>query len=331
MAEIKNFPNNVDEYIGAQNVMKWLHGRTSGVFGADGNLSVTANGNMTVRVSDGVGWLANDKADGTVFWNDTKEQTGSELQLTIPLANAVSPRIDRVVVSWDTVDYAAKPRIEVLKGTAASTPVAPALTNNSLLRQISLAQIAIPAAASKITSANITDERLDSTVCGLVTDWVSVDTKVMQEQFAAFLTQIKTELEQLHAGTATMMRATYDPQGRQTDIFKAIDKVSNIYYARLTLNGWTACSSADQAKGLLYQQTATLTCANRHAPVVTAASEFLSGIGYDKTGVPATDDVLDEVQDIINDGVTVTAYNSVLVKVKEKPTAEIRARWVIQS
>ena len=65
--------------------------------------------------------------------------------------------------------------------------------------------------------------------------------------------------------------------------------------------------------------------------MVTAASVFLSGIGYDKTGVPATDDVLDEVQDIINDGVTVTAYNSVLVKVKEKPTAEIRARWVIQS
>ena len=130
---------------------------------------------------------------------------------------------------------------------------------------------------------------------------------------------------------AAMLRETYDPQGRQTDIFKAIDKVSNIYYARLTLNGWTACSSADQAKDLLYQQTATLTCANSHAPVVTAASEFLSGIGYDKTGVPATDNVLNEVQDIINDGVTVTAYNSVLVKVKKKPTAEIRARWVIQS
>ena len=153
-------------------------------------------------------------------------------------------------------------------------------------------------------------------------------------------------------GAGDMTRAVYDPQGRRTDIFneidnvsneidnvsneidnvsKKIDKVANIYYARLTLNGWTACSSADQAKDLLYQQTATLTCANSHAPVVTAASEFLSGIGYDKTGVPATDDVLDEVQDIINDGVTVTAYNSVLVKVKEKPTAEIRARWVIQS
>lgn len=128
-----------------------------------------------------------------------------------------------------------------------------------------------------------------------------------------------------------LAESTYDPQGRSTDIFKYTDKVANIYYAKLTLNGWTACSSADQAKGLLYQQTATLTCANSHAPVVTAASEFLSGIGYDKTGVPSTDDVLNEVQDIINDGVTVTAYNSVLVKVKEKPTAEIRARWVIQS
>lgn len=36
-----------------------------------------------------------------------------------------------------------------------------------------------------------------------------------------------------------LAKSTYDPQGRQTDIFKAIDKVSNIYYARLTLNGWT--------------------------------------------------------------------------------------------
>ena len=223
MAEIKNFPNNVDEYIGAQNVMKWLHGRTSGVFGADGNLSVTANGDMMVSVSDGVGWLANDKADGTVFWNDTKEQTGNELQLTIPLPDAILPRIDRIVVSWDTVDYAEKPRIEVLKGTAASIPAAPALTTNSLLRQISLAQVYVGAAVSKITADNITDERLDSTVCGLVTDWVNVDTKMMQEQFDAFLTQIKTELEQLHAGTATMLRTVYDPQGKNTDIFAYTD------------------------------------------------------------------------------------------------------------
>lgn len=213
MAEIKNFPNNVDEYIGAQNVMKWLHGRSSGVFGADGNLSVTANGDMTVSVSDGVGWLANDKADGTVFWNDTKEQTGSELQLTIPLPDAILPRIDRIVVSWDTVDYAEKPRIEVLKGSPNNAPTAPELTNNTLKRQISLARINVAAAVSSISADSITDERLDPDVCGLVTDWVSVDTTTMQAQFSALLEKVKTELSKLHAGTAVMTKAQYDPAG----------------------------------------------------------------------------------------------------------------------
>ena len=241
MAEIKNFPNNVDEYIGAENVMKWLHGRSSGVFGADGNLSVTANGDMTVSVSDGVGWLANDKADGTVFWNDTKEQTGSELQLTIPLPDAILPRIDRIVVSWDTVDYAEKPRIEVLKGTPNSVPMPPKLTNDTLKRQISLAQINVAAAASKIDADNITDDRLDGTVCGLVTDWVTVDTTTMQGQFSEFLAQIKKELDMLHAGTNTMTKSEYDPDSKvsdaggiiaytkaQTDVLEAdITKVNN--------------------------------------------------------------------------------------------------------
>lgn len=213
MAEIKNFPNNVDEYIGAENVMKWLHGRSSGVFGADGNLSVTANGDMTVSVSDGVGWLANDKADGTVFWNDTKEQTGSELQLTISLADPVLPRIDRIVVSWDTVDYAEKPRIEVLKGTPNNAPTAPELTNNTLKRQISLARINVAAAVSSISADSITDERLDPDACGLVTDWVSVDTTTIQAQFSALLEKVKTELAQLHGGTAMMTKAQYDPAG----------------------------------------------------------------------------------------------------------------------
>ena len=213
MAEIKNFPNNVDEYIGAENVMKWLHGRSSGVFGADGNLSVTANGDMTVSVSDGVGWLANDKADGTVFWNDTKEQTGSELQLTIPLADPVLPRVDRIVVSWDTVDYASKPRIEVLKGTPNNAPTAPELTNNTLKRQISLARINVAEAVSSISADSITDERLDPDACGLVTDWVSVDTTTIQAQFSALLEKVKTELAQLHGGTAMMTKAQYDPAG----------------------------------------------------------------------------------------------------------------------
>ena len=205
--------------------MKWLHGRTSGVFGAENNLAVTLDSGMTVKVSDGVGWMSNSDGDGSVFWNDTKSTTGVELKLTATIANAVNPRIDRVVVTWDTVDYAAKPRIELLQGNPAASPAAPTLTNNTLKRQISLAQIYVAAAASKLTSANITDERLDKSVCGIVTDWVTVDTTTMNQQFKEYLTEIRKELSDLNAGTATMLKATYDPDGRAQDIFAYADSL----------------------------------------------------------------------------------------------------------
>ena len=210
MPAIKNFPNNADEYIGAENVMKWLHGRTSGVFGAEDNLAVTADDGLSVSVSDGVGWIANDEADGTVFWNDSEKENGTKLSLSIELPDAIFPRIDRVVVSWETINYVEKPSIEILKGTVASSPVPPSLTNNNLKRQISLAQIYVPEAASKIISDNITDERLNEDVCGLVTSGIGVDTSVMQAQFLALLSKIESELANLNAGTETMLKTEYD-------------------------------------------------------------------------------------------------------------------------
>ena len=297
--------------------------RSRGVLNAD-SFTATTNGDNTITVGKGVGCI-----HVTEQWAAFPLNEGDVL-LTFADADGVYPRWDVIALVYDKNANTAG--LEVRTGLAAETPALPALRRNDDYDEIFLYRVTRPVGATKITADNVVDLRLDGAVCGLMRDTIdAIDTSVMQAAFEAFLTQIETELKQLHAGTATMLRATYDPQGRHTDIFKEIDKVSNIYYATLTLNGWTDCSSDDQAKGLLYQQTATLTCANSHAPVVTAASEFLSGIGYDKTGVPATDDVLNEVQDIINDGVTVTAYNSVLVKVKENPTAEIRARWVIQS
>lgn len=297
--------------------------RSRGVLNAD-SFAAKTNGNNTVTVGKGVGCIhVSDQWAAFPF-------SQGDVTLTFEDADGVNPRWDAIALVYDKNANTAG--LEVRKGTASASPTLPSLRRSDDYDEIFLYRVTRPTGATKISADNVVDLRLDGAVCGLMRDTIdAVDTSVMEAAFEAFLQKIEAELNQLNAGTSAMIRATYDPQGRQTDIFKAIDKVSNIYYARLTLNGWTDCSSADQAKDLLYQQTATLTCANSHAPVVTAASEFLSGIGYDKTEVPATDDVLNEVQDIINDGVTVTAYNSVLVKVKEKPTAEIRARWVIQS
>ena len=192
MAEIKSFPNNKDVFIGAEDVMKWLHGRTSGVFGAKKNATVAAlvESAMAVTVSDGNGWLANSAGDGIVWWNDHEKMNSSKLQLAIDAADGVLHRIDRIIVEWETGTYSTYPEIKVLKGSTSSTPSAPALTNSSDVRQISLAQVYIAAGTTAITSSMITDERLDNAVCGLVTENVSVDTTTMQEQFKAYLTAI---------------------------------------------------------------------------------------------------------------------------------------------
>ena len=239
MANIKSFPNNQDEYIGAEYVMRWLHGRTSGVFGADNNATVTAvQGAMAVTVSDGTGWMSNSNSDGVVWWNDNEALNGSKLQLSVDSADSTLNRIDRVIVEWKTTNYVAYPEIKILKGAASSTAVAPELTNNSTVRQISLARISIPAGTISLTNSLITDERLDTSVCGLVTEKVSVDTSMInaqvqatlsetQEQSAAVLKSITDELAALEAGTAVELKklAFYDT------VVAASDFVDDTTYA----------------------------------------------------------------------------------------------------
>lgn len=218
MANIKSFPNNQDEYIGAEYVMRWLHGRTSGVFGADNNANVSAvQGAMAVTVSDGTGWMSNSNSDGVVWWNDNEAANGSKLQLSVDAADSTLNRIDRVIVEWKTTNYVDYPEIKILKGTTSSNASAPALTNNSTVRQISLARISITAGTISLTNSLITDERLDTSVCGIVNEKISVDTSMInaqvqatitetQEQSAAVLRAITDELASLEAGTAVELK-----------------------------------------------------------------------------------------------------------------------------
>lgn len=201
MANIKSFPNNRDEYVGAEYAMRWLHGRTSGVFAANNNAAVAAVQNaMAVTVSDGVGWISNSDANGVVWWNDAEKNNGAKMQLTIDAADGVLNRIDRVIVEWKTTDYADLPEIKILKGTPASAAAAPSLTNNTTQRQLSLAQILVAAGTTSITASMITDERQNPDVCGLVTDTLSIDTSVINAQFAELLAQLRAAIEQASGG-----------------------------------------------------------------------------------------------------------------------------------
>ena len=207
MSEIKSFPNNQDVYVGAEWVMKWLHGRTSGVFGAERNLAMAVvPDSMSIQISDGIGWLSNSNGDGIVFWNDSEQTNGSKLTLTHDVADGVLDRIDRIVVTWETTNYVALPTISVLKGTPSSNPVPPALTNNNTQRQISLAKVNVPAGTVSLLPSMVTDERLDQSVCGIVTESVTIDTSTMQSQFTSLLAAIQDELQNLESGTGLEMK-----------------------------------------------------------------------------------------------------------------------------
>lgn len=242
MAEIKSFPNNADEYISAEWVMRWLHGRTSGVFGENGGGAVAAVlDTMKVTVDDATGWLSNSNSDGICWFNDTYKSTGKKLELEIGAADGVLNRIDRVIVEWKTTTYADKPEIKILQGTASSNPTPPTLTNDNLKRQISLARVLVPAGSTSVSAANITDERLDSSVCGIVTDRVGVDTSMVNAQLVTFMKQSEDEFNTWFATIQDTLDS--DTAGNLLNLINGKEDIPVVLSLTLTASGWTGSSS----------------------------------------------------------------------------------------
>lgn len=139
--------------------------RTSGVYSAEEDYTVTPGGGYTVKVSGGRAWVHPAKYVG---YSIIKQEPDT---LTLPLADAQRPRIDRVVLRYDAA--ARKSYLLVLEGTPASTPTAPAISRTNLLYDLCLAQITRPAGSTAITAGNITDTRLDESLCGVMSDGVT--------------------------------------------------------------------------------------------------------------------------------------------------------------
>jgi hypothetical protein len=128
----------------------------AGVFGTN-DLAVTAQGtpNMSVNVAPGYGLVAGTLTANQGFYTVFNDAT---VNLAIAAANATLPRIDIVVATVRDSDYSGANKdaiLQVITGTAASSPVAPAVPASSLF----LAQIAVGANVTSITSGNITDKR----------------------------------------------------------------------------------------------------------------------------------------------------------------------------
>lgn len=160
---------------------------TNGVFEKVGkSLKVTSNNDMSINIGSGKAyinekWIENDKT----------------VNYSIDSSDSAYARIDTVVIR---LDYTARTiSIKILKGTASPTPTAISITRNSSIYDLKLAEVKVNANATKITTSDISDYRLDTRVCGFVTGVIKqVDTSdlflQMQEDYKAVRNSIVKDL-----------------------------------------------------------------------------------------------------------------------------------------
>ena len=187
MADIITYPENGITY-DADDAAGYLSTRLSGVYSADEDFAVTANGDLTVTVSAGQAWVRPARFRGRSIIMEQPET------VTLTAADTVRTRIDRLVLRYDAA--AKKTSLTVLTGTPDSaSPTAPEITRTALVYDLCLADIRRPAGSTVITAADITDTRADEAVCGVMRDSVTgIPTAQLQAQALAMMTQLSTEL-----------------------------------------------------------------------------------------------------------------------------------------
>lgn len=119
-------------------------------------LMVTAHGGMTVNVKPGGAII-----EGAVF------KENNNRQITLSSASSL-PRIDRIVLRFDTAEDRRDIDIYLKEGVAATNPVAQDLIRESNYYELAIADVYIPARTTSIESVNISDTRMDSNLCGWV-------------------------------------------------------------------------------------------------------------------------------------------------------------------
>ena len=191
MSKIVLYPANGYDF-DAADVAAYLAGLTSGVFSSAEDFPVTAAGGLEVTVSAGRAWVHPSRFTG---YSITKREADT---LTLPLADPSLPRIDRIVMRYDAGARAAS--LQVLQGTASSTPTAPAISRTELIYDLCLAEITRPAGSTSISTGQITDTRLDEALCGIVRDGV---TGIPSDELLAQAKARIGALEERATGSAT--------------------------------------------------------------------------------------------------------------------------------
>lgn len=162
------------------------------------NLKVVAKSGLTVTVKEGFGFIKAKYAENT-----------SDYDLTLDAADTDNPRIDRIVLRLSTTNR--NITLNVLKGTPAASPEAPDLTRTSTVYELCLASIAVAANATAIATADITDTRGNSSLCGYVYGLIQqIDTTDLFNQYNDAFSTWFENLQTTLTYNARVQRLTYN-------------------------------------------------------------------------------------------------------------------------
>lgn len=205
----------------------------------DDDLKVQAvGGSMDYTVAIGRAWI-----NGGWYFND------STFMGTVPSANVTLPRIDRVILRFNSNDAVRSINLAYLQGTPSNDPQPFELTQTAEIFEICLAEIYVGANAVTINQSNITDKRDDKTVCGWITTpvgyddfFVSVDNKIlehisiidgewetMKDRWASVTLFTKYEAKETLVKTTTAMAVPINQFNPETDILEVFVNGMYVY------------------------------------------------------------------------------------------------------
>jgi hypothetical protein len=165
-------------------------------------LQVVAGDGMQITVKPGFGYI-----NGYAFRNE------QDYAITLETADGALNRYDRVILRWDL--SAREMYLAVLKGTASASPTAKAITRSNETYDLVLADVYVGKGVLSIQTANITDQRYNSSLCGIVAGTIEqIDASALTQQFNDFFTsyskQVLTEYSNYLSSIAVDERAAAD-------------------------------------------------------------------------------------------------------------------------
>lgn len=261
MTAITTYPLDGIQY-DAKDAAAYFAPRTSGVYSAENCFTVTAAGGYTVRVSSGIGWVHPSDFEG---YSIVKTEADT---LTLSVADATRPRIDRIVLRYDAA--ARKTQLQVLEGSPDSNPTAPAISRTALVYDLVLCDILRPAGSTSITAGNLTDTRLDESLCGVMRDAVEgIPTDALLAAAKARIAELEeTASASAKQADASQKAAAESEKNAAGSAAEAKQTVQNIDQVKAD-----AVKAVDDERDAALQQVANSTKAAQTAASNAAASE----------------------------------------------------------